>query len=136
VEHDAVRDLAHRLQTSPGLGYYVVQNPRHSLAMESGLMYRSESQGDTTSDEWGGRFSERYTYKFNTKSRLWYNTEVSPEFADYDYILIAEMGVETPMTEDLNLRFVARDVYDSAVDADAERNELILRASLVWSVMK
>ena len=136
AEHDSVRDLKHRLQISPGVGYYVIKNPKNSLALESGLMYRNEEQSGTINDEWGGRFAERYTYKFKTKSRFWYNTEITPEFELYDYIIVTEAGVETPLTKDINIQIAARDVYDSAVESDAEKNEFILRASLVWSVMK
>jgi len=136
AEHDSVRDLKHRLQLSPGLGYYFVNNSKHTLALESGLMYRNEKQGDAVDDEWGGRFAERYTYKFNTKSRFWYNTEITPEFEFYDYIVVTESGVETPLTKDVNFQIVARDVYDSAVENDAKKNEFILRASLVWSLME
>lgn len=135
VEHDSVRELSYRLQVSPGVGYYVVRNQEHSLALESGLMYRGEKQAGARKDEWGGRFAERYTYKFKTKSRFWYNTEITPEFEYYDYIVVSETGIETPLTKDVNIQLMARDVYDSAVENDAKKNEFILQASLVWSVM-
>lgn len=136
AEHDSIRNLKYRMQISPGVGYYVIKNPKNSLALESGLMYRNEEESHAKNDEWGGRFAERYTYTFKPKSRFWCNAEITPEYNLYDYILIAETGVETPLTKDISIRLVMRDVYDSAVEKNIGKNEFTLRASLVWSVMK
>lgn len=136
AEHDSIRDLKYRMQISPGLGYYVIKNPKNSLALESGFMYRSEEEAHARNDEWGGRFAERYTYTFKPKSRFWFNAEITPEHNLRDYILIAETGVETPLTKDLSIRLVMRDIYDNAVEENVGQNEFILRASLVWSVLK
>lgn len=131
--HDAIADVDYRFTLSPGAGYYFIKNPSTRLSAEIGPGFVYEKVGLETQGYVTLRVGEKFEHKFNERARLWQSLEALPQVDDWDnYILNAELGVETQITEKLNLRTVLQDTYDHEPAPGRKKNDLKLVTSLVW----
>ena len=132
--HDGIADIDARFTISPGIGYYFIKNERATLSGEVGPGAVFEKQG---SDDWNTYFTmraaERFEYKINDRAKLWQSLEFLPEVTEVkNYILNAEIGVETSITEQWGLRVVLQDSYDNQPSPGREENDLKLIAGMSY----
>ena len=60
------------------------------------------------------RVAERFNYKINDRARIWQSAEFLPQVDDWNnYIINAELGIESDLTEKLSLRSFVQDTYDN-----------------------
>jgi putative salt-induced outer membrane protein YdiY len=131
--HDAVADVEYRLTLSPGVGYYFIKNERTSLSGEVGPGVVFEKQGSDETTYLTIRFAERFEHKLNDRVRIWQSLEWLPQVDDFDnWILNAEIGLETQLTEKLSLRVFALDTYDNQPAAGREENDLKLVTAVAY----
>jgi len=83
---------------------------------------------------WTARFGEKFTWQINDRSRLWQTLDYVPRVDawDEDYVLTAEVGIETDITNHLSLRVVAQDVYRSLPPEDRKENDFRLMAGVAY----
>ena len=137
--------LDYRALAGPGVGCYVVKNDRHTLKLEAGASYQrekltyEETADDVTADveqkddTTALRAVERYEGKVG-KAKVWQAIEYLPEADNFSaYLLTAEIGIETLVTDVLSLRFAVTDRYDSEPAPGSRENDVAIRASLVFS---
>jgi putative salt-induced outer membrane protein YdiY len=115
ARHDEVADLQYRFTVSPLAGYYIIKTDKDTLNVEAGPSYIWERQADQYNSYFALRFAEKYEHKFSDKARIWEGLEYLPEVEDWtgNYIINAEIGIETALTKALSLRVVAQDSFDS-----------------------
>lgn len=131
--HDAIADVEYRFTFSPGVGYYFIKNDRTRLSAEIGPGYVLESQGGDERGYFIARLGEKFDHKLNEKSKIWQSFEVLPELEDFDnYIINAELGVETQLTEKLALRSYVQDTYDHEPAPGRKKNDLKLVTAIAW----
>jgi putative salt-induced outer membrane protein YdiY len=131
--HDAIADVEYRLTFSPGAGYYFVKNPNTFFRGEFGPSFVYEKQGRDTSGYFTLRLAERFEHKFNPKTKMWQSAELLPQVDNFDnFLLNAEIGVETALTERLSLRTYLQDAYDNVPAPDRKKNDLKLVAALAY----
>ncbi|HKI69719.1 MAG TPA: DUF481 domain-containing protein [Verrucomicrobiae bacterium] len=112
--HDAIADLDYRLTLSPGAGYYFVKRPNTRLSGEAGPGFIYEKQGNNTKSYMILRLAEQFEHKFNDRVRVWQSLEFLPQVDDFNnYILNAELGLESALSEKLSLRTYLQDTYDN-----------------------
>jgi putative salt-induced outer membrane protein YdiY len=125
--HDAIADLEYRLTFSPGAGYYFIKNANTTLSAEVGPGYVVEKLGASTESYATLRVGEKLTQKLNERVRLWQSVEFLPQLDDFtNFLLAAEVGVETGLTEKLSLRVLAQDNYRNQPATGREKNDLRL----------
>ena len=79
------------------------------------------------------RLAEKFEHKFNDKTKIWQSFEVLPEIEDFDnYILNAELGVETQLVQKLALRSYVQDTYDNQPAPGRKKNDIKLVTALVY----
>jgi putative salt-induced outer membrane protein YdiY len=131
--HDAVADVEYRLTISPGLGYYFIKNDQTRLSGEAGPAVIFEKQGNEETTYIALRVAERFEHQLNDRVRLWQSLEWLPQVDDFDnWILNAEVGVETQLTERLSLRVFAQDTYDNQPAAGRQENDLKMVTAVAY----
>jgi putative salt-induced outer membrane protein len=131
--HDAIADVEYRFTFSPGVGYYFIKNERTRLSAEAGPGYIYEKQGEDERGYFIARLAEKFDHKFNDKTRIWQSLEFLPEVEDFDnYIVNAEVGVETQLMTKLALRSSLQDTYDNEPAPGRKKNDIKLVTALVW----
>ncbi|MCS1411711.1 MAG: hypothetical protein M2R45_04913 [Verrucomicrobia subdivision 3 bacterium] len=125
--HDAVADVEHRLRVSTGYGYYFINNDKMKLSAEIGTGYIVEKLGGGEDDYLTLRAGEKFEYNINERARLWQSTEWLPQVEDFsNYLLVAEFGVESDLTEKMSLRVSLQDNYDNQPAPSRKSNDLRL----------
>ncbi|HEX7862473.1 MAG TPA: DUF481 domain-containing protein [Verrucomicrobiae bacterium] len=123
--HDAIADIEYRFTFSPGAGYYFIKNETTTLSGEAGPAFIYEKVGDDETGYFTARLAERLEHKFNDNVRIWQSIEFLPQVDDFDNFLInAEVGVESKLTEKLSLKVFAIDNYDNQPAPGREENDL------------
>lgn len=123
--HDAIADIEYRFTFSPGAGYYFIKNERTQLSGEVGPAFIYEKQGGEETGYFTARLAERFEHKFNDSVRIWQMLEFLPQVDDLNNFLInAEIGVESKLTEKLSLKVFAIDNYDNEPAPGRKENDL------------
>ena len=133
AEYDGIAGVDYRARISPLLGYYVVKNPRTSLALEAGPSAVFEKLKGESSDTYlGARFAERFEHKLTDTTKIWQTCEYIPDVEHWmdKYLLNAEVGIASDITKHMNLRVVLQDSYNSQPAAGREQNDLRLIAGV------
>jgi putative salt-induced outer membrane protein YdiY len=123
--HDAIADIEYRFTFSPGAGYYFIKNEQTTLSGEAGPAFIYEKQGGESTGYITARLAERLEHKFNDNVRLWQAIEFLPQVDDLNNFLInAEIGVESKLTPRLSMKVFAIDNYDNEPAPGREENDL------------
>lgn len=133
--HDDVADIAYRLTFSAGAGYYLVKNDKITLSVEAGPGYVLEKYHHQDQREHATiRFGEKFTWQISKTARLWQSLDYAPKIDDWaDYLLTAEIGIATKITESLDLRVVATDTYRSEPAPGRTENDFKLVAGVGYT---
>jgi putative salt-induced outer membrane protein YdiY len=129
--HDGIADVPYRFTFSPGAGYYFVKNKQTSLAGELGPAILYEKLDDEYRTYPTLRLAERFEHKFDAYARLWQNVEFLPP-ADNprDFLVNAEIGVDTPLTKHLSLQTYVQDNYANRPAPGFKDNDVKLVSAL------
>jgi putative salt-induced outer membrane protein len=123
--HDDVADVDYRITVGPGAGYYFIKEKDMSLRAEAGPAFVHEKQGGSTDDYITLRLAERFDWKINDRAKIWQGLEILPQVDDWDnYILNAEVGLETTIAKQLSLRTYVQDTYDNDPAPDRQKNDI------------
>lgn len=131
--HDDIADLTYRFTLSPGIGYYFIKKKETTLAVEAGPSCVLEKLDGSRENYAAARLAERFQKKWDDHARLWENVEFLPQFDKGNNFLVnAEIGVETPLSKRLSLSVVAQDNYINVPAPGRERNDLKLISGLTY----
>lgn len=79
------------------------------------------------------RLAERFDHKLNDRAKIWQSVEILPQVDNFsNYIVNAELGVETSLTKRLSLRTYIQDTYDNEPAPGREKNDLKLVAAMAY----
>lgn len=133
--HDDVADIAYRLTFSAGAGCYLVKNDKFTLSLETGPGYVLEKYHHQDQRDYATiRFGEKFTWQISKTARLWQSLDYAPKIDDWaDYLLTAEIGIATKITESLDLRVVATDNYRSEPAPGRTENDFKLVAGVGYT---
>lgn len=133
--HDDVADIAYRLTFSGGAGYYLIKNDKITLSLEAGPGYVLEKYHHQDQRDYATlRFGEKFTWQISKTARLWQSLDYAPKLDDWaDYLLTAEIGIATQITDALDLRVVAIDTYRSEPAPGREQNDFKLIAGVGYT---
>jgi putative salt-induced outer membrane protein YdiY len=130
--HDAIADVEYRITLSPGVGYYFIKETNMTLSAEAGPGVVIEKQGSVEKTYMMARVAEKFDYKLSDRARVWQMAEFLPQVDNLDnYIINAEVGVESSLTKKTSLRAVLQDTYDNQPAPGRKKNDLKLVTSVV-----
>jgi putative salt-induced outer membrane protein YdiY len=131
--HDAIADIEYRVGISPGAGYYFIKKENTSLRGEVGPGVIFEKQGDDSETYMTLRFAERFDHKLNERSKIWQTLEFLPQVDDWEnFIINAEIGLETAITKSLSQRTYIQNTYDNQPAPDRRKNDVKLVAAIAY----
>ena len=131
---DALANLDYRFTLSPGIGYKVIDEEKFDLSFEGGPAYVMEKlEDDDLEHSFRGRLAQELNWQITSYAKLFQTTEFLINAQDIDdWILEAELGVETSITEALSLRFGAKNIYDNQPAAGRDENDIQLNSAIVY----
>jgi len=131
---DEIAGIDYRVTISPLVGYYVIKNPKTSLAFEAGpsLVMENLAGPRQNADQYLTlRVADRFEHKFNDKAKIWQTAEFLPRGTDFeDYLLNVEVGVSAAITTSVDLRVVFQDTYDNRPAPHRKNNDIKLIAGV------
>jgi putative salt-induced outer membrane protein len=131
--HDDISDVQHRVTLSPGVGYYLIKNTNTFLRVEAGPGFVLERVAGDNDSYVTLRLGERFEHTLNERVKLWQSVEWLPAVDDFgDYVLNAEIGLDTSLTKKLSLRTFVQDTYDSTPAPGLEKNDVKLVVSIAY----
>jgi putative salt-induced outer membrane protein len=131
--HDSIADLEYRGTFSPGVGYYLLKDDAKRFSVEGGPAFIYEKQGSVKKGYVSLRIAERFEYKLNDRAKLWESVEVLPQVDNFNnFLMNAELGIETKITEQLGLRAVLQDNYDNEPAIGRKKNDIRLVTALAY----
>ena len=133
--HDAIADIEYRLSASPGYGYHFLDNDRFKLSFELGPGFITEKLGSGDRNSYlTTRVGQNFEWRINERSRIWQSTEWLPQVSDFtNFIVVSELGVESKLTSNLNLRVMLQDNFDNQPSPGRKSNDLRLITGLSYS---
>ncbi len=132
--HDAIADIDYRITVGPGGGYYFIKTTNTMLRAEIGPGYIYEQDRDGTSRSYMTlRLAERFEHKLNDHAKIWEMVEYLPQVDRFgNYIVNAEIGVETTMTKKLSLVAYVQDTYHSEPADSRLKNDVKLVTAIKY----
>lgn len=131
---DAIADVDYRFVASPGVGYYFIKSPSTSLSGEVGPGFIYERQGGEEGGYFTLRLAERFEHRLNEGARIWQSAEILPQVDDTSNFLInAEIGIESSITENLSLRTSLINTYDNDPAPGRKKNDLKLVSAIAYT---
>jgi hypothetical protein len=92
-----------------------------------------EKLGSGTDEYATLRLAERFDHKFSDAFKVWQSVEFLPQVDRWgNFIMNAEVGIETGLTKTLNLRTYAQDSYDNEPAPGRRKNDFKLVVALAY----
>src|SRR5581483_10631256 len=131
--HDAIADLSYRFTLSPGVGYYFLKQTNVTLAAEAGTGGVFEKLDGSTKNHAAARVAERFEYKWNAHARIWQTVEFLPQLdRGQNYLVNAELGVETALTRRMSLKTVVQDNFINLPAPGRKQNDLKMISGILY----
>lgn len=130
---DDIADLDYRVTVSPLAGYYFVKEPDTRLSGEVGPSYVIEGLGGVSKSYGGLRVGERFEHKFKNNAKVWQSADFTLQLdRSSKYLVNAELGASAAITDQVSLRVVLQDTYDSIPALGRKANDLRLISGLEY----
>jgi putative salt-induced outer membrane protein YdiY len=130
---DVISDLDYRFNVGPGLGYYLVKETNTTLSVEGGAGMQYQHLGNNYSSYGTLRGAENFEHKFNGFVRIWEKAEILPQLDKYqNYVVNAEIGLESSLTKTLALKTYLDDTYQSEPASGRVRNDVKLVTAVAY----
>jgi putative salt-induced outer membrane protein YdiY len=134
-QYDEIAGIDYRFGISPVAGYYLIKNPKMSLAAEGGPSLVFEHlKGEEATAYWAARFGEKFEYKLTATTKIWQSLAYIPKVDQWEqnYLLNFEAGIDTAITKHWSLRVVFQDMYASEPAPDRKKNDIRLIAGTAY----
>ena len=132
---DEITDIDYRIDLGVVAGYYLLKNKEQKLSFETGPGYVWQDQADITDDYMTLRFALRYERQLAQRSKWWFSSIYTPAADDFgDYLLSAEAGIDTAISDHWAIRTAIRYQYDSTPAPDRQSGDTLLTAGLRYSL--
>ncbi|HMO03385.1 MAG TPA: DUF481 domain-containing protein [Kiritimatiellia bacterium] len=129
---DAIADVDYQFVSVLSPGYDAIKTDTAHLALEVGPAYIAEKKGGEEKNFAAARIAVMMDKLIDERVLVWERFEYLPALEDTGvYLILAEVGVETALTDWFRLRTVLQQRYDSTPAEDKDKQDLFLSASLV-----
>lgn len=133
AQHDGIQDLAYQVSLSPGAGYYFIKTLATQVVGEIGPGIITERRGQDNETYMTLRLAEHWDQKIGASAKCWEKVELLPEVTKFDnYIMNAEVGLESPLYKNLSLQVTLDDAYVNEPAADRTSNDVRLVSGIVY----
>jgi len=133
--HDGIAEIKYRFTLTSGVGYYFIKQATTTLSGEVGPGVVTQRLGDVSTTYATLRIAEKGEHKFNQgKARVWESVELLPQLdKPSDYLMNAELGIESALSKSLSLSVVLDDNYNSQPASGFKRNDVKLVSGVTYN---
>jgi putative salt-induced outer membrane protein len=134
VNYDRNRfaDIGRRFEEGAGLGYTLIERPRHKLVTELGAQFVQQRNLEKVSDSFlAGRAAELYRYTFRENTYFEERVEFLPNLeTNEDYRMNGEASLVAPLSRRLSLKlgYVVR--FDNLPEPDVKKTDRFLTSGI------
>ena len=134
VNYDRNRfaNIGRRFEEGAGLGYSMIERPRHKLATELGAQFVQQRNLEKVSDSFlAGRAAELYRYTFRENTYFEERVEFLPNLEENkDYRMNGEASLVAPLSKHLSLKlgYVVR--FDNFPEPGVKKTDRFLTSGL------
>jgi putative salt-induced outer membrane protein YdiY len=134
VNYDRNRfaDIGRRFEEGAGLGYTLIERPRHKLVTELGAQFVQQRNLEKVSDSFlAGRAAELYRYTFRENTYFEERVEFLPNLeTNEDYRMNGEASLVAPLSRHLSLKlgYVVR--FDNLPEPDVKKTDRFLTSGI------
>lgn len=134
VNYDRNRfaDIGRRFEEGAGLGYTMIERPRHKLVTEVGAQFVQQRNLEKVSDSFlAGRAAELYRYTFRENTYFEERVEFLPNLeTNEDYRMNGEASLVAPLSKHLSLKlgYVVR--FDNLPEPDVKKTDRFLTSGI------
>ena len=134
VNYDRNRfaDIGRRFEEGAGLGYTMIERPKHKLATELGAQFVQQQNLQKVSDSFlAGRAAEVYRFTFRENTYFEERVEFLPNLEENkDYRMNGEASLVAPLSKHLSLKlgYVVR--FDNLPEPDVKKTDRFLTSGL------
>ena len=125
-------DIGRRFEEGAGLGYTMIERPRHKLATELGAQFVQQRNLAKVSDSFlAGRAAELYRYTFRENTYFEERVEFLPNLEENkDYRMNGEASLVAPLSKHLSLKlgYVVR--FDNLPEPDVKKTDRFLTSGI------
>ncbi len=129
---DDAADTDYRFIISPAYGHYFIKDDMIQLKVDVGPSFIKEEVGPVEDTIFSLRAGEQYNRVLSDSAKLWQTAEFLPDFEDGEFLLNGEVGVESTLTETMNLRVVLKNRFNSLPARHKKKNDLALISSVTY----
>ena len=123
--HDELADIDYRIGLSGLWGHYFKRDESTQFSWEGGFGYTFENQGGMTDSFVNVYTGERFGHWVTDYTRVYQSLAFFGPVEDLsDYQLIAELGLETYLSQDLSFKAFVQNKYENEPAMDREANDL------------
>lgn len=129
--YDDIAQVDYRLNIAPTIGYFLLKEDNLSFSVETGPGYIFEKVGGVKDDYFAPKVGERLDWTFSETGKLYHLAEYVFDTADSDnYLVRAEVGVESALSSLLSIVLAVKDRYDNQPAAGLEKNDLSIISAI------
>lgn len=133
--YDEIANLDYRLSAQPNLGYYLIKNDTTLLALEGGIGYLWEEQGNIARSYTTYRLGQRFSHTTASGIKLTESVSYTSELNDSDnWFLTAQAGFAVPISTHWAVGLNARYLYDNTPAAGFKSDDLAVLATVSYSL--
>jgi len=125
IRQDELADIDYRASLTGLYGVHLIKGEKENLSIEGGFGYTVEQQGGERDDFVNVYVGQNYEKWINSETRVYQSFSYTAPLEDLaDYSLIGEVGMETTLTENMNLKVYVQDRYEAEPASGLENNDL------------
>ena len=112
----------------------LIDKEESTLGLEIGGAIIYEKLADESDTYASLRIAQTYTRQLSENAKVWQSAEFLPQVDEFDnYLMIAEIGIESKLSEKLSLRVVLQDRFDNEPAPGRKRNDVKLISGVSYS---
>ncbi len=134
-QHDELADIQYRYTGTAFFGHYFVKRPDDSLqfSVELGAGISTEEQGEVKNTFGVAYIGQRFNYWITDFTRLYQGLAVFSEIGKFsDLQAIAEVGIETFLSDSLSFKAYVQNQYESEPAPGRKENDLRIVTGLSY----
>lgn len=122
---DELADIDYRAGVTGLVGHYFIKSDTTYLAIETGIGFTAEEVAGETDTYANLYLGDRFEHKLNDKTRIYQTLSVTAPIENLsDYSLVAELGLETTLTDTMSLKIYIQDKYEGEPPSGISNNDV------------
>ena len=124
---DELSDIDYRVDLTAKGGYYFIKSDDRLFSLEAGPGLTIEKAGGKTDQYATFYLGQKYEEQLNDSVRLFQSLNLYTSFSNFDdYRIIGELGAESKLSENLNLKVLLQNQFENEPAAGREQNDFKL----------